>query len=153
MNVVIMGCGLVGARVAGILDGNGHAVSVIEVNPDAFRRLPTSFRGQTILGTGIDEDVLRAAGIETADAFIAVSGQDNRNIMATQLVQLLFTVEERICRITDPIREEVFRRMGVMTTVCPTTTVSAAIIDAVVDHDHDNDATPVHPGVRDGFGG
>jgi trk system potassium uptake protein TrkA len=96
--------------------------------------LPPTFHGQTVLGTGIDEDVLRLAGIEDADAFIAVSGKDNRNIMATQLVQLLFDVEERICRITDPIREETYRRMG-MKTVCPTTTLSAVIIDHVIDHD------------------
>ncbi len=129
MNVVIMGCGRVGARISAALDGSGHAVSVIEIDPEAFRALPSDFGGRTILGTGIDEDVLRAAGIERADAFIAVSGKDNRNIMATQLVQLLFDVPERICRITDPVREQVFRRMGVMTTVCPTTTVSTAILD------------------------
>ncbi|HEV2527975.1 MAG TPA: TrkA family potassium uptake protein [Thermomicrobiales bacterium] len=151
MHVVIMGCGRVGSRVAGILDGNGHTVAVIEIDQEAFRRLPPSFRGQTILGTGIDEDVLRAARIESADAFIAVSGQDNRNIMATQLVQLLFDVGERICRITDPVREDVFRRMGVMTTVCPTTTVSATIIDTV--NSHDPDTTPAQRAVREGLGG
>jgi trk system potassium uptake protein len=131
VNVVIMGCGRVGARIATILDNNGHDVAVIEIDPDAFRRLPPGFSGRTVIGTGIDEDVLRAAGIERADAFIAVSGKDNRNIMATQLVQLQFQVEERICRITDPVREETYRRMG-MKTVCPTTTLSATIVDQVI---------------------
>ncbi len=129
-----MGSGRVGARVATILDKNGHDVTVIDVAGDAFRRLPATFGGSTVIGTGIDEDVLRSAGIEGADAFIAVSGKDNRNIMATQLVDLLFDVPERICRITDPVREETYRRMG-MTTVCPTTTVSAVIIDTVINMD------------------
>ena len=129
-----MGSGRVGARVATILDKNGHDVTVIDVAGDSFRRLPPTFGGSTVIGTGIDEDVLRSAGIEGADAFIAVSGKDNRNIMATQLVDLLFEVPERICRITDPVRDETYRRMG-MTTVCPTTTVSASIIDTVINMD------------------
>lgn len=129
-----MGSGRVGARVATILDKNGHDVTVIDVAGDSFRRLPATFSGNTVIGTGIDEDVLRSAGIEGADAFIAVSGKDNRNIMATQLVDLLFDVPERICRITDPVREETYRRMG-MATVCPTTTVSAVIIDTVINMD------------------
>lgn len=129
-----MGSGRVGTRVATILDKNGHDVTVIDVAGDSFRRLPATFHGSTVIGTGIDEDVLRSAGIEGADAFIAVSGKDNRNIMATQLVDLLFDVPERICRITDPVREETYRRMG-MTTVCPTTTVSAVIIDTVINMD------------------
>lgn len=129
-----MGSGRVGARVAAILDKNGHDVTIIDVDGDSFRRLPAAFTGRTVIGTGIDEDVLRSAGIDQADAFIAVSGKDNRNIMATQLVDLLFDVSERICRITDPVREETYRRLG-MTTVCPTTTVSAVIIDKVIDLD------------------
>lgn len=129
-----MGCGRVGARIAAILAKNGHDVTIVDIEGEAFRRLPPAFSGRTVIGTGIDEAVLRSAGIEEADAFIAVSGKDNRNIMATQLVALLFDVDERICRITDPVRDETYRRMG-MTTVCPTTTVSAVIIDKVIDLD------------------
>ncbi len=82
MNVVIMGCGRVGSRIASNLDLNGHTVAVIDLVQSSFRRLPTEFSGKTVLGTGIDEDVLRAAGIESADSFIAVSNSDNPNIMA-----------------------------------------------------------------------
>lgn len=134
VRVVIMGSGRVGARIATILAKNGHEVTIIDVDGESFRRLPPTFNGSTVIGTGIDEDILRSAGIERADAFIAVSGKDNRNIMATQLVDLLFDVDERICRITDPVREETYRRLG-MTTVCPTTTVSAVIIDKVINMD------------------
>ncbi len=131
MNVVIMGCGRVGARVASQLDHNGHSVTVIDSNAAAFRRLSTEFRGDTLIGPGIDEDVLRTAGIETAHAFVAVTNGDNRNIMAAQVAKSIFNVPEVIARIYDPVREDTYRRLG-LSTVCPTTTVSALILDQVI---------------------
>lgn len=131
MNVVVMGCGRVGARVATNLSNNGHDVSVVDTDSRAFQRLPPDFRGETIIGTGIDEDVLRSAGIESAHAFIAVTNGDNRNIMAAQVAKMVFNVPEVICRIYDPVREDTYRRLG-LTTVCPTTTVSAMILDHVI---------------------
>jgi trk system potassium uptake protein TrkA len=131
MKVVVMGCGRVGARVASILDHNGHEVIVIDTNPAAFRRLASEFSGETIIGTAIDEDVLRSAGIEDANAFIALTNGDNRNIMAAQVAQKIFHVPEVIARIYDPVREDTYRRLGI-TTVCPTTMVSAQIMDYVI---------------------
>ena len=131
MRVVIMGCGRVGARIASILDHNGHDVVVIDTDPLAFRRLAADFKGQTIIGAGIDEDVLRSAGIEEASAFVAVTNGDNRNIMAAQVARLVFNVPEVVCRIYDPVREDTYRRLG-LTTVCPTTAVSALILDHVI---------------------
>ena len=131
MKVVVMGCGRVGARVASMLDHSGHSVSVIDVASRAFRRLAPEFGGDTVIGTGIDEDVLRAAGIEQADVFIAVTDADNRNIMAGQVARAMFGVNQVIMRIYDPVREDTYRRLG-YSTVCPTTTVSALIIDAVI---------------------
>ncbi len=131
MKVVVMGCGRVGARIASILDHNGHDVAVVDTDARAFRRLPNDFRGNTVIGTGIDEDVLRSAGIEGASAFVAVTNGDNRNIMAAQVARLMFQVPEVICRIYDPVREDTYRRLG-LTTVCPTTTISAIILDHVI---------------------
>jgi trk system potassium uptake protein TrkA len=131
MKVVVMGCGRVGARVASMLDHSGHTVSVIDVASRAFRRLAPEFGGDTVIGTGIDEDVLRAAGIAQADVFIAVTDADNRNIMAGQVARAMFGVKQVILRIYDPVREDTYRRLG-YSTVCPTTTVSALIIDAVI---------------------
>lgn len=130
MNVVVMGCGRVGARVSSILDHNGHRVTVIDTSREAFRRLPQEFNGDTVLGTGIDEDILRSAGIEEADAFVAVTNGDNRNIMAGQVARVVFKVPQVVVRIYDPVREDTYRRLG-LATVCPTTTISALIIDQV----------------------
>jgi len=131
MKVVVMGCGRVGARISSILNHNGHDVSIIDVDPRAFRRLAADFNGTTIIGTGIDEDVLRTAGIEQASAFVAVTNGDNRNIMAAQVARLVFNVPEVVVRIYDPVREDTYRRLG-LNTVCPTTTISALILDHVI---------------------
>lgn len=131
MKVVIMGCGRVGARVAFLLDHAGHRVSVIDVDSRAFRRLSPDFKGNTVIGTGIDEDVLRKAGIESADAFVAVTNGDNRNIMAAQVARHVFDVPEVVCRIYDPVREDAYRRLG-LTTVCPTTTIAAQVLEHVL---------------------
>lgn len=139
MKAVIMGCGRVGARVASLLDHTGNEVTVIDIDSRAFQRLPSTFGGDTIIGTGIDEDVLRRAGIEDADAFIAVSNGDNRNIMAAQVARLIFNVPEVVCRIYDPVREDTYRRLG-LTTVCPTTTISAMILDSVMRASDDDEA-------------
>ncbi len=136
MNVVVMGSGRVGARVASILDQHGHRITVIDTNPDALRRLGQKYGGDTIIGTGIDEDVLRRAGIEDASVFIAVTNGDNRNIMAAQVARTVFNIEHVIVRIYDPVREDTYRRLG-LRTICPTTTISAMIIDQI------NDVLPV----------
>lgn len=131
MKVIVMGCGRVGARVAAVLDNNGHDVTVIDTVSRSFRRLPTDFGGQTIIGTGIDEDILRQADIDNVNAFIAVTDGDNRNIMASQVAQKIFDVPEVVCRIYDPVRESTYRKLG-LSTVCPTSIISAQILDHVM---------------------
>ena len=114
-----MGCGRVGSRLASMLDSEGHEVTVIDTNGRAFRRLPQSFKGTTVLGTGIDEDVLIRGGIENADVFVATTEGDNRNIMAAQVAQKVFNVPTVIARMYDVGRSEVFEKLGVKT-YCPT---------------------------------
>jgi trk system potassium uptake protein TrkA len=147
VRIVIVGCGRVGARIASILDHNGHEVAVVDSDAHAFRKLSPSFGGETVIGTGIDEDVLRSAGIEDAHAFVAVTNEDNRNIMAAQVARLIFDVPEVVVRIYDPIREDTYRRLG-LTTVCPTTTVSALILDHVI-NSFENQDEPSSRGVED----
>lgn len=112
MYVVIMGCGRVGARLAHLLVNDGHEVLVLDVNPNAFSRLGPDFRGTTMVGNGIDTEVLRRAGIERADAFAACTQGDNRNIMASQIAKEIFGVPKVVTRIYDPIRMETFAMLG-----------------------------------------
>jgi trk system potassium uptake protein TrkA len=119
--VVILGCGRVGARLANALDSEGHRVAIVDRNPDSFRRfLRSDFGGQAVVGIGIDEDVLRRAGIEDADVFVAATNLDNVNAMASQIAQQIFKVPKVVARMYDPVREEVYQTLG-LTTVCPTT--------------------------------
>lgn len=133
MNIVIMGCGRVGARIASLLDESGHNVTIIDRLQLSFDRLDKHFGGDTLIGTGIDEDVLRTAGIDEADVFIATTNADNRNIMAAQVAQKVFNVPKVIVRLYDPVRAETYREMGLIT-ICPTTVVSALILDQVMDY-------------------
>ncbi len=119
MRVVILGCGRVGSFLAKKLAGEGHQVTVIDRNSAAFRRLGPDFSGQVVLGTGIDEDVLRRAGIEQADAFVAVTNGDNTNVMAAQVAKEIFGVRRVVCRIYDHLRDEIYRSLG-LETFCPT---------------------------------
>ncbi len=106
-----------------MLDSEGFAVTVIDMDSHAFRRLPDTFRGHTVLGTGIDEDVMRRAGIEQARTFIAVTDNDNPNIMAAQIAQTVFNVPEVLARVYDVDRARFYAGLGVKT-ICPTTTMA-----------------------------
>jgi trk system potassium uptake protein TrkA len=130
MKVVIMGCGRVGAELAGILDREGHQVTVLDIDPDSFSQLPADFHGSVVVGNGIDQDVLGRVGVADADAFVAVTPGDNRNAMASQMAKHLFGVRRVVCRIFDPIREEMYRSLG-METIGPTRVVAGLLKEAL----------------------
>lgn len=132
MKIVILGCGRVGALLATRMDREGHTVSVIDQSSGAFQRLPPGFNGDLITGNGVDQDVLIRAGIKEADAFVAVTNGDNRNIMASQIARDLFKVKKVVCRIYDPIREETYRELG-LNTICPTQVGAQMLLDAVLE--------------------
>lgn len=131
MKIVILGCGRVGSTLANMLDQSGHEVSVIDYSSEAFQRLSPDFKGETIPGNGVDEEILIRAGIKEADAFAAVTNGDNRNIMASQIAKEIFNVKKVMCRIYDPIREETFRELG-METICPTKVGAQMFFDEIV---------------------
>ncbi|MCH7580194.1 MAG: TrkA family potassium uptake protein [Chloroflexi bacterium] len=120
MKVVIMGCGRVGGALATRLDEENHEVTILDLNEYQFERfLPDSFGGRKITGNAVDQDVLRRAGIEEADAFVALTQGDNRNAMASQVAKHIFNVPRVVCRIYDPIREEMYNDLG-LRTISPT---------------------------------
>ena len=119
VKVVIVGCGRVGSRLALKLTEEGHEVTVIDQSSTSFTRLGDNFAGNALLGNGIDEDMLKRAGIEEADAFCALTNGDNRNIMSAEMAQKVFNVPKVVCRIYDPIRYEVYKEMG-LGVICPT---------------------------------
>lgn len=110
-----MGCGRVGSTLARSLEDRNHTVSIIDNNPDAFRRLGPSFNGDKITGYGFDQLVLTKAGIGRADAFAAVSSGDNSNIIAARVARETFGIQQVVARIYDPGRAEVYQRLGITT--------------------------------------
>jgi trk system potassium uptake protein len=132
MNYLIVGCGRVGSRLAKLLTAKGHQVTVVDENPAAFKRLGAQFAGRVEVGTGIDYDVLRRAGAESADGFVAVTDGDNRNVMAALIAQRMFAIKKIVARIYDPPRGELYRELGIET-VCPTTIGAQIILERLID--------------------
>jgi len=129
--IVILGCGRVGSTLAKQMSGEGHDVTVIDLTSDAFRRLGNKFKGHRLVGSGLDQDLLKRAGLERASAFIAVTQGDNSNIMAAQIAREVFHVERVVARIYDPIRAQAYRELGI-TTLCTTTLAAGLIHDSAL---------------------
>jgi trk system potassium uptake protein TrkA len=126
MKAVIVGCGRVGAVLAETLDAAGYEVLILDTQTRAFDRLPSSFRGSAIRGDGTDEDVLRRAGAEDADVFLALTEGDNRNTMAGQLAVEVLGARKVIAKINDPVRADAYASLGVGT-LCRTNLMADAI--------------------------
>ena len=110
-----MGCGRVGSTLARSLEERNHTVSVIDSEPDSFRRLGPEFNGDKVTGFGFDQAVLEKAGIRRAEAFAAVSSGDNSNIIAARVARETFGIDQVVARIYDPGRAEVYQRLGITT--------------------------------------
>jgi trk system potassium uptake protein TrkA len=132
MRIIIVGCGRVGARVAAELDQRGENVTVVDTTARAFTRLPQSFGGETVRGSGTDEDTLRAAGAEQADLLMALTQGDNRNALSAQLAKHIFGVPRVIAKINDPLRGEAYRALG-LETICRTVILGDALVTAAVE--------------------
>jgi len=130
MKAVLMGCGRVGAQLADMLDAEGHEVTVLDIDALSFKRLSSTFGGTALIGNGIDQEALKRAGIERADVFVAVTQGDNRNIMAAQIAKHIFNVPRVICRIYDPLRQEIYEMLGIEA-LSPTTVFAQLLKDKI----------------------
>jgi trk system potassium uptake protein TrkA len=126
VKIVIVGCGRVGATLAGAYDAAGHQVVILDLATRAFDRLEGSFGGNAVRGDGTDEDTLRRFGAEDADVFLALTEGDNRNVMAAQVARESLGAREVIAKINDPVRAAAYAELGIGT-VCRTTMVADAI--------------------------
>ena len=138
MKIVVMGCGRVGAALATELSEEGNDVLVLDVDEQAFRFLPDNFKGQTFVGNGVDVDTLERIKVSSADAFVSTTRGDNRNVMAAQIVKHIFGVKVVATRVFDPLREEMYRNMG-LRTINPTR-VQAKRLKRVLEADSDEAA-------------
>jgi trk system potassium uptake protein TrkA len=115
MRAIIMGCGRVGSELSNELVDDGHDVTMIDKNPEAFFRYPPGDGVKTVVGLGFDRDVLVEAGIEEAEAFVAVSSGDNSNIVSARVALENFHVPKVVARIYDPRRADIYERLNIPT--------------------------------------
>lgn len=127
MKIIIVGCGRCGARLGRRLAESGHHVSVVDIDRASFNRLGADFQGSTYQGSGLDQELLRRAGIEHADIVYALTGGDNRNLMIAQLVKIQFGVQRAVARLHDPVRAQKYHEMG-LETLC-TTTITTGLLE------------------------
>ncbi len=102
MNVIVVGCGRVGAALAYRLYQTGHQVAVVDPVVDAFENLPADFRGRTIEGEALNQDVLRRAGIKKADGLAAVTNSDAVNAVVAHVARTAYHVPHVVVRNYDP---------------------------------------------------
>ena len=127
---VIIGCGRLGANLANALSEEGENVLILDKEKDSFRKLSSSFGGLAVEGDGTELDTLKAADIQRADTVIAVTNNDNINIMIAQIAKECFSVKKVISRLFDPERECVYQELGI-DTICPAV-LSANEIDKIL---------------------
>ena len=130
--IIIVGCGRLGANLASTLSDENGNVLIMDTSKDSFRRLSSDFGGLSLVGNGTDLDSLKDAQIEKASAVIAVTNDDNTNIMIVQLAREMFQVNRVIARLYDPERESVYQDLGI-DTICPAI-LSAKEVDKLLEN-------------------
>ncbi len=136
MKIIVMGCGRVGSQVSQLLVKHGHEVTVIDHDANALSKLGADFKGKVVRGLGFDRNVLIEAGVEQAEAFVTASSSDNANIVAARIARNIFRVPRVVARLYDPVRAEVYQRLG-LTTISSTAWGAARIVEVVTHADLD----------------
>ncbi len=127
MRTIVVGCGRVGSGLAVALVSHGHQVTLIDRNPNSFRRMPAGWGGIEIVGSGFDKITLTEAGANQAHALAAVTSGDNSNILTARIAREDFAIQHVVARIYDPRRAEIYSRLGIPTIATVTWTIQRVI--------------------------
>ena len=137
MFVLVVGCGRVGSAIAKQMLTEGNEVSVLDEDPEAIALLNRGqdeswedSGGRFTVGTALEIDALREAGVEQADAFVASTDGDNTNLVIAQIAKRRFEVDRVVVRVLDPARAKWYAEQGLQT-VCPTQT-AIELLEAAV---------------------
>ena len=142
MNIIIIGCGKTGSRLANALDERGYDVAVVEGDEEKFSMLSEDFSGLEVCGVETDIDVLRNAGCDNANMAFVVTGKDNVNVMVAQTLKVEFGLDNVYLRVLDPSREAVFRKFG-LKTVCPTRLESDILFNLATEESNEIDSISI----------
>ena len=129
-NIIVVGCGRVGSRLALMLSNYENDVCVIDRDPRAFASLGRDFNGATFAGVGYDEDVLMKAGIDECDFLAAVTQSDNVNLMVVEIARRLYDVPHAVARLYNTGHERAYLQLGI-DYVCGTALVAEEIFSKI----------------------
>ena len=136
MYMIVAGGGKVGANVARSLLRMGHEVTLIEQRRDRFERLEEEFEHQVLLGDATELHVLERAGVaRPPDLLLAVTGDDEDNLVICQIARDGYGVEKVIARVNDPRNQDHFDLLGITQTVCATSNLMGLVEHEVPEHD------------------
>ncbi len=113
MYIVIVGCSKIGSIVAKELANQNHNISVVERDAEKLAGLGQGFNGFITKGIEFDHDNLVGAGIEKADAVLALTDDDNINITVALVAMKIFGVKRVIAQVVDPVRRHVYDALGI----------------------------------------
>jgi len=112
MNIIVIGCGRVGAELAYRLFKRGHQVTVIDYQSTSFANLPSDFRGRTIQGEALNQQVLHRAGIDKADGMALVTSSDSVNAVVAHAAKVVYGLKNIVVRNYDPRWRSLYEHFG-----------------------------------------
>src|SRR5438552_4361951 len=136
MYVLIAGGGKAGANVMRTLLRNGHEATLIEQERERFEQLESEFEHQVMLGDATEIYVLEKAGIRRPpDLVLALTGDDEDNLVISQLAKERYGVGKVIARVNDPRNQAHFDLLGISPTVCATSCILGLVAHEVPEHE------------------
>lgn len=127
MKTIIVGGGKVGFYLAKTLLENDYSVTLIEQDKEICRYCANNLEAEISCGDGTSGDALRAAGAERADAVIAVMGQDENNLVCSQMAKELFGVKKTVAKVNDPRNADTLKRLGIDIAISATDNIIHAL--------------------------
>lgn len=115
MNFIVVGCGRVGAELSYRLFKSGHQIIVVDSNRESFNRLHPDFRGRTLEGDCLAENVLDRAGITEANGLASVTNSDTLNAVVAHTARSFYKVPVVVARNYDPTLRVVIESFGLQT--------------------------------------
>ncbi|MEA2086246.1 MAG: TrkA family potassium uptake protein [Chloroflexota bacterium] len=134
MYIIIIGGGKVGYHLAKALLDEGHEILVIEKDADKVELICSELGSVCVRGDGCETTTLDEAGTSRADMLIAVTGDDEDNLVACQVAKHKFNVPRTIARISNPKNEAIFKKLGIDATVSSTNVILEYIEQEVPTH-------------------
>lgn len=129
--IIIIGCGRLGSHLANLLSASKKSVVIIDKDEKAFNRLDSNFSGFTIEADAVDTQILKDAKIDKADIVVAVTNDDNTNIMVSQIAKRIYNTPKVIARLIEPNKQKIYENLEIIT-ICPTI-LSAEEFNKIID--------------------